>query len=142
VIKFPKPADRKRKAMTGEEFGARVAEMSPLERADFSAKLRRMADGILPEDRHVGPWRRKNRIHGPNMHTFLFRSRELILESDEADLVRDVCLDVEKAQTKLRQIRERLQGVRQWSAVQIQELTTADTKLAAAIVAALLTVQK
>jgi hypothetical protein len=35
------------------------------------------------------------------MQTFLFRSRELIVESDEADLVRDVSLDIDKAQTKL-----------------------------------------
>jgi hypothetical protein len=28
--------------------------------------------------------------NGPNMHTFLFRSSRLIVESDEADLVRDV----------------------------------------------------
>jgi len=44
---------------------------------------------------------------GPNMHTFLFRSRELILESDEADLFRDVCLNIDRAQTKLRQLRVR-----------------------------------
>jgi hypothetical protein len=75
---------------------------------------------------------------GPNMHTFLFRSRELILESDETDLVQDVCLNIDRAQTKLRQLRERLQGVREWAAIQVDELTAAETKLAAAIVAALL----
>jgi cell division FtsZ-interacting protein ZapD len=75
---------------------------------------------------------------GPNMHTFLFRSRELILESDEADLVRDVCRNIDRAQTKLRQLRERLQGERERSAALIELLTTAETKLSAAIVAALL----
>ena len=45
------------------------------------------------------------------MFTFLFRSRELILESDEADLIRDVCLDIDKAQKKLKTIRDRLQVV-------------------------------
>ena len=72
------------------------------------------------------------------MHTFLFRSRVLILESDEADLVRDVCLNVDRAQTKLKAIRRRLQGVQEWAAEQVQQLTEADTKLSAAIVAALL----
>jgi hypothetical protein len=36
------------------------------------------------------------------MHTFLFRSYHTIVESDEADLVRDVCFGVDKAQTKLK----------------------------------------
>ena len=39
-----------------------------------------------------------------NMHTVLFRSRSSILESDEADLVRDVALDIAKAERKLRKI--------------------------------------
>ena len=76
------------------------------------------------------------------MHTFLFRSRELILESDEADLVQDVCLNIDRAQTKLRQLRERLQGVREWAAHQMEELTAAETKLSAAIVAALLSTRE
>ena len=36
--------------MTGEEFEASVAAMSPLERADFSAKVRSLADD-LPQER-------------------------------------------------------------------------------------------
>jgi hypothetical protein len=76
--------------------------------------------------------------NGPNMHTFLFRSYDLILESDEADLVRDVCFDIDKAEKKLKAIRRRLQGVREQAAAQVQLLTAADTKLTAAIVAALL----
>jgi hypothetical protein len=82
---------------------------------------------------------RRTRVPGgPNMRTFLFRSRDSILESDEADLVQDVCLGLDRAQTKLMAIRRRLQGVREWSAEEIQLLTAADTKLTAAIVAALL----
>ena len=77
-------------------------------------------------------------IEPKNMHTFLFRSRDLILESDEADLVRDVCFDINKAQTKLKAIRRRLQGLQEYTAAQVQLLTAADTKLTAAIVAALL----
>jgi hypothetical protein len=72
------------------------------------------------------------------MQTFQFRSRELIVESDEADLVRDVSLDIDKAQTKLEAIRQRLRGVQEQAAAQVQFLTAAETKLAAAIVAALL----
>jgi hypothetical protein len=75
------------------------------------------------------------------MHTFLFRSRDLILESDEADLVRDVCLELDKAEKKLKAIRRRLQGVQDQAAAQVQLLSAADTKLTAAIVAALLSTQ-
>jgi len=32
-----------------------------------------------------------------NMHTYLFRSREALLEADEAELIRDVCCDIDKA---------------------------------------------
>ena len=81
---------------------------------------------------------RENVRNGRSMHTFLFRSYDLIVQSDEADLVRDVCLDVDKAQTKLKAIRRRLKGVQEQAAAQMQLLTAADTKLTAAIVAALL----
>jgi len=70
------------------------------------------------------------------MHTFLFRSYDLILESDEADLIRDVCLDIHKAEVKLKKVRQRLQGIREQSAAQIRLLSAADIKLGAAIVAA------
>jgi hypothetical protein len=73
-----------------------------------------------------------------NIRTLCFRSRELILESSDADLVRDACRDLDKAQVKLKAIRQRLQSVQEWSGAQIEMLTTADTKLTAAIVAALL----
>jgi len=59
-------------------------------------------------------------IEPKNMHKFLFRSRDLILESDEADLVRDVCFDIDKAQTKLKAIRRRLQGLQEYTAAQVQ----------------------
>lgn len=75
-------------------------------------------------------------IERKNMQTFLFRSRELILESDETDLVRDVCLNIDRAQTKLKAIRRRLQGLQEYTAEQLHLLTTADTKLTAAIAAA------
>jgi|ERR1700730_17031 hypothetical protein len=86
--------------------------------------------------------RRDRARSGPSMHTLLFRSRDLILKSDEADLVRDVCFDIDKAQTKLKAIRRRLQGLQEYTAAQVQLLTAADTKLTAAIVAALLSIQR
>lgn len=72
------------------------------------------------------------------MHTFAFRSREAILEADERTLTRDVGQDLHKAQVKLGKIRERLESVRENAAAQIETLTAAETKLAAAIVEALL----
>ena len=49
--------------------------------------------------------RRKNR---KSARKFLFRSCNLIAESDDADLISDVCLDMHKAEVKLRQLREAL----------------------------------
>lgn len=75
---------------------------------------------------------------GPNMHTFLFRSYHLIVESDEADLVRDVSFDVNMAEKKLKAIRHQLKRTQELAAARVHLLTTAETKLTAAIVAALL----
>jgi hypothetical protein len=55
---------------------------------------------LFPKASHRRPALRRTRVrkryskgsNEPNMHTFLFRSYHLILESDEADLVRDVLL--------------------------------------------------
>lgn len=92
---------------------------------------------------NVGPRRRALRRaraqNGQNMHTFLFRSYDLIVESEEADLVRDVCCNIDRAQSKLRRVKQRLKDVQAWAASQEQLLTAADTKLSAAIVAALMT---
>src|SRR5712692_8601534 len=82
-------------------------------------------------------WRSRDRVHDrANMQTFLFRSYDLIVKSDEADLIRDVCLDIHKAEVKLKKVRQRLQGIREQSAAQIGLLSAAESKLAAAIVAA------
>jgi hypothetical protein len=92
---------------------------------------------------NVGPrhraLRRARAQNGQNMHTFLFRSYDLIVESEEADLVRDVCCNIDRAQSKLRRVKQRLKDVQAWAASQEQLLTAADTKLSAAIVAALMT---
>jgi hypothetical protein len=54
----------------------------------------------FPEPARLFPKRRsrENVRNGSNMHTFLFRSYDLIVQSDEADLVRDVSFDIDKAQ--------------------------------------------
>jgi hypothetical protein len=81
---------------------------------------------------------RPYRVRGEkNRFTLLFRSRESILESDEAELVRDVCFDIDRAQAKLERIRSRLKSLQEYAATEIQMLTDADAKLSAAIVAAL-----
>lgn len=79
--------------------------------------------------------RRKNR---KSMRQFLFRSYNLIAESDDAELISDVCLDMHKAEVKLKQLREALRATRENSAARIEMLTEAEIKLSAAIVAALL----
>ena len=82
--------------------------------------------------------RRTSVRNGPNLQRLLFRGSRLIVESDEADLVRDVGFAVDRAQTKLKAIQRRLKGVQEQAAAQVQLLTAAETKLTAAIVAALL----
>jgi hypothetical protein len=101
-----------------------------------------MSDNVItfPEPAGLFPKRRRSRenVRKPSMQTFVYRSYDLIVQSDEADLVRDVSFDIDKAQTKLKAVRRRLKGVQEQAAAKVQLLTAADTKLTAAIVAALL----
>jgi hypothetical protein len=98
-----------------------------------------LADGLEEEKPKKVDWRSRKRVRNERtMHTFLFRSYNLIAESDEADLVRDVCFNMDRAQSRLRRIKQRLKDVQEQAAAQVQLLTAAETKLAAAIVAALL----
>jgi hypothetical protein len=99
-----------------------------------AAKPRRYRFIDQTEDEDLAP--RGQNLNGPNMHTFVFRSLRLILESNENDLVRDVRFDLDKAKTKLRKIRHRLKGVQEQAAAQVQQLTVAETKLSSAIQAA------
>jgi hypothetical protein len=108
-----------------------------LEFCGRSAKPRTHTFIDRADDEDLAP-RRQNRSHGPNLQTLLFRSSHLIVKSDEADLVRDVCFAVDRAQTKLKRIQQRLKAVQEQAAAQVQLLTAAETKLTAAIVAALL----
>lgn len=71
-----------------------------------------------------------------NMHTFVFRSYDLILTSPEADLVRDVRFDFDKARTKLKAIQRQLQRDREHAAARADLLTKAEARLSAAIAAA------
>jgi hypothetical protein len=82
--------------------------------------------------------RRKNR---KSMRKLLFRSYDVIVESDEAELISDVGLEMHKAEVKLRKLRQALQATREYSAARIEMLTEAEIKLSAALVAALLSTQ-
>jgi hypothetical protein len=65
-----------------------------------------------------------------------FIGKDLILESDNADLIHDVSCNIDRAQVKLRLISKRLAGLKRQSAVEIEKLAAAEIKLRAAIVAA------
>ena len=80
------------------------------------------------------PKKQTSHPNGLNMRTALFRSREAVVESDDDALVRDVCLDIDKAQEKLMAIQDKCEATQ----AELVFLTTAATKLSAAIVAALL----
>lgn len=71
----------------------------------------------------------------PSMHTFVFRSYDLIMASSEADLVRDVRCDTHKATTKLNSIRQQIRRDREHSVAREDLLTRAEARLAAALVA-------
>jgi hypothetical protein len=92
--------------------------------------------------RHAAYRARTGAPNGPNLQRLLFRSSHLIVESDEADLVRDVCFGFGRAQTKLKRIQRQLKDVQEQAAARVQLLTAAETKLSAAIVAALLSGQR
>ncbi|SIO61546.1 hypothetical protein SAMN05443247_08865 [Bradyrhizobium erythrophlei] len=80
---------------------------------------------------------RRRRPYSP-MRKFVFRSYDKIVASDEAELVRDVCFDIDRAESKLGRITQRLKNVEEEATAKVQLLTTAKIKLSAAIVVALL----
>jgi hypothetical protein len=51
---------------------------------------------------------------GPPIYTLAFRSYASIVESAEADLMRDVCIDVDKAQTKPKAMRDSCSEIANW----------------------------
>jgi hypothetical protein len=149
VIKFPFSVSRRAHARkprwskngTPEERAAQTDS----ERGQGDDSLRQLVKAVIDEEKLAGGLEEeedcdsRERVRNERtMHTFLWRSSRLIVESDEADLVRDVGFAVDRAQTKLGQIKRRLKGVQEQAAAQVQLLTTADAKLSAAIVATLL----
>jgi hypothetical protein len=96
------------------------------------------SDANHDQDRRLGCGGRPYRRKGPNMQTFVFRSRALILASTPAELVRDVCCDIPKAKTKLRTMQEHLKTVTEMAAAEIRELSTASKKLDNAVKIAVL----
>ncbi len=112
-----------------------VIELSTFKGARSPKRVLPSENVKLYEPRATGrPYRRSER----NMHTFVFRSYDLIVESDESHLVRDVCFDIDKAQTKLKAIRRQLQRDREHAAARAELLTSCERKLSAAIDTALL----
>ena len=95
----------------------------------------------VPRSKPRAEYRSRTGDGQKNMHTYLFRSREALLEADEAELIRDVCCDLDKAQKKLQKIRARIESLQEYAATELQSLTEADTKLSGALVAALLLTQ-
>jgi hypothetical protein len=95
---------------------------------------RRTMPVITSEPEEEGP--RPTRHY--RLQRLLFRSRESILQSDEPDLVRDVCLDIDRAQGKLKRICARIESLQEYAVAELQALTAGDTKLSGAIIAALL----
>lgn len=97
---------------------------------------RRAARALPPEKVRPVDGRAGRKLGTPNMHTFVFRSYELIMASSEADLVRDIRCDVDKARSKLKSIQQQLQRDREHAAAREDLLTKAEAKLSAAIVTA------
>lgn len=77
-----------------------------------------------------------------NMHTLVFRSRQSILEADEALLFEDVCYALDKATRKLEAARLQLEKVQEHAATEVAELTAVTAKLGAAVIAAVLSTRR
>jgi hypothetical protein len=101
-------------------------------------KPRKQAQIIDDEEDEYVYERRQAPFREGALHTLSYRSYDLIVRSDEAELVRDVSFDLDKAQRKLKSIQRQLQRDREHAIAREQLLTVAATKLSAAIVTALL----
>lgn len=60
------------------------------------------------------------------------------MEADETELVEHVGLALDRASSKLERVKQRLKDVQEEAAAELRLLTEAETKLSAAIIAALL----
>jgi hypothetical protein len=85
------------------------------------------------EPREINSDEEFNSGHRRTGRRMVFRSYALIVQSDEADLMRDVCFDLGKAQTKLEATRRQLQRDREHAAAREKLLTSAENRLSAAI---------
>ncbi|WP_369723077.1 hypothetical protein AB8Z38_03050 [Bradyrhizobium sp. LLZ17] len=96
------------------------------------------ARALSSENDRPGNFRQtvSRRQSGPAIHTLVFRSYNSIVKADEAALSYDVRRDIGKARTKLRSIQQQLQRDREHAAARDKLLTTAESKLQAAIAAA------
>jgi hypothetical protein len=79
--------------------------------------------------------RAARKCSGANMHKVVFRSTTMILASSPDERARDVGLDLDKAQTKLRRIREQMERDREWAAARDTMMSLVEAKLDAAIAA-------
>jgi hypothetical protein len=111
--------------------------------ANRTSEIRGMVRKVLDEELYPSsrvrtgcgrPYTRR----GKNIQTLLFRRRDLILECSDAELVRDVSLDIEKAAMKLEKTRERRQRFRATFTEEDRRLEAVEIKLASALVAAML----
>jgi hypothetical protein len=66
------------------------------------ARKRRWSMNGTPEERHAA-----RPPSGINMHEAAFRSYAVIMDSTDGDLIRDVRLDIDKAETRLRRYESR-----------------------------------
>jgi hypothetical protein len=104
-----------------------IIELSALRAARTSKRVLPSENGA-PFQPRVKVRRRARRM--------VFRSYTLIVQSNEADPMRDVCFDIGKAQTKLKGIRRQLQRDREHAAAREKLLASAEDRLSAAIAAA------
>jgi hypothetical protein len=110
------------------------------------ARLPRRSENGTPEERaakrttaepEAEPIEIEPRVKGRRQaRRMVFRSYALIVQSAEADLMRDVCFDLHKAQVKLKAIRRQIAADREHAAAREKLLTSAESRLSAAIVAA------
>jgi hypothetical protein len=143
IIKFPHGAKKPRRSKKGtpEERSALRERIRGIVVEELDNLDNRPSTKSPSNDMGRTCWRPYTR-RGGNMHTYLFRSREAILEADEAELIEDVSCDLEKAQRKLDAARRQLKKVQEYAAEQVRVLTAVDIKLGAAIVAALLSTRR
>jgi hypothetical protein len=108
-----------------------IIELSAFKGSRSPKRVLHSEDDEPYEPRETGRWRAAR-----SMYTFVFRSYSLIVEAPEADLVRDVRINTDKAKVKLRKIREQIVIDRDKAAARAEMMVKAEARLSAAIEAA------